>query len=133
MDMFFDIGRKCVNISKIREICVARRDALRITFDDGDTEVYSTRGRAEKVVERLGKTILQLIPCTSRLYNVYDNRDGTYYRERVDYLALCADGYVRSLASPNIFFELAEEASNFVGCFTKERLDEYPACEDLSS
>jgi len=133
MDIFFDIGGKRVNIGKIREVSITRKNALRITFDDGDIDVYSTRGRAEKTAERLGKTILQLVPCTSHLYNVYDNRDGTYYRERVDFLALCADGYVRSLASPDIFFELAEEATNFVGCFTKERLNEYPICEDSSS
>lgn len=133
MNIFFDLGSKSINISKIREISITRKNAIRITFDDGDTDVYSIRGSAEKTAERLGKTIVQLIPCTSHLYNVYDNRDGTYYRERVDCLALCADGYVRSLASPDIFFELAEEASNFVGCFTKERLDEYPNCEDTVS
>ena len=126
MNIFFDIGAKSINISKIREISIVHKDAIGITFDDGDTNVYITRGGADNTSERLGRTILQLIPCTSHLYNVYDNKDGTYYRERVHYLALCADGFIRSMSSPDVYFELADEATNFVGCFTKERLDEYP-------
>ena len=132
MPIFFDIGHKSVNISKIKEISLKRNDTLRITFDDGDTDVYSIRGCAEKTLERFGKTILQLIPCIPHLYNVYDSQDGTYYRECVNYLALCADGIVRSMASPDIFFELAEDTFNFVGCFTKEQLSEYPTCEDVN-
>jgi hypothetical protein len=127
MDIFFNIiGTKSINIGKIREIGIARKDALEITFDDGNTEIYSVYVNADKVIERFEKTIIQLILCTTPVYNVYSNRDGSYFHERVDYLALCADGTVRSLSRADICFELADEVSNFTGCFHEDRLYDYP-------
>jgi hypothetical protein len=125
--MFFDFVYGSVNISKIREIDVAREDAVRITFNDGGAKIYGTFGDADRAIEQFNRTIQQLIPCTAPLYNVYDNGDGTYCTERVHFRALCADGRVRSLASPDRFFELADEASNFNGCYTEERLGGFPA------
>jgi hypothetical protein len=83
------------------------------------------RGDAEKAKARLEAAIVQLLPCTTPLYNVYSNNDGTFYQERVDYLALCADGEVRSLAKPDVVFMLAAEASNFEGCFEEHRLIDF--------
>ena len=126
MNIFFDIGRHSVNTGKIKVMEVARKYAVRITFDDGDTDIFSTGYDAERVIESIGKTILQLIPCVTPVYNVYDNGDGTYFHEPVSYLALCSDGVIRSLATPDGFFELAETASNFRGCYEKHRLVEFP-------
>lgn len=125
MSIFFDIGDKSININKIRELDVLSKKSVKIIFDDGCSEFYNVRGDAEKTVERLGMSVVQLIPCTAPMYNIYDNKDGTYYHEKVHHLALCADGAVRSFAHPDLFFDLAEEASNFVGCFMENRLADY--------
>jgi hypothetical protein len=126
MNMLFELGDTVININKIKQIGIESKKAVSVTFDDDTTEIYGTYGDAERAVEQLGKTILQLIPCITPMYNIYKNGDGTYFHDRVYYLALCADGCVRSLAAPDYFFELADEANNFVGVFTIEGLKDYP-------
>jgi hypothetical protein len=59
------------------------------------------------------------------VYNVFKNEDGSYFHERVCCLALCKDGFIRSISVCE-FFDLAEESSNFVGSFNEESLTEYP-------
>ena len=126
MSVFYDIKGKSVNVSKIREIGIARKDALRIIFDDGDSEIYSVYGDAADEKERLGMVITQLIPCSASFYNIYDNEDGGYFRERVDFFALCADGAVRSLSNADGYFVIADVTSNFIGCFEESRLSYFP-------
>jgi len=126
MNIFFDVNGTSVNLSKIREIAVERMDAIRVTFDDGDVEIYSVYGDAEDAIERLQRTIMQITPCAEAIYNVYKNNDNGYFHERVEYLALCADGVVRSLSQPAVYFDLAAEAANFVGCFEERALGDYP-------
>jgi hypothetical protein len=129
MSVFLDIKNTKVNISKIREINIARKDAVRITFDDGSSNIYSTYGNAETDMKLLESIILQVIPCASPLYNIYKEDDGSYYRERVEYLVLCADGTIRSLTDMDGCFVVAEEAANFIGFFNEERLKDFPAGE----
>ena len=126
MNIFLDLKNASVNVGKIKEIGIARKDAVRITFDDESSDVYSTYGDAESFMERFDRTVLQIVPCTVPMYNVYKNDDGTYFHERVEYLALCADGSVRSYASADLYLELAAEASNFVGYFCEENLKNFP-------
>jgi hypothetical protein len=127
MDIFYDFNlNKSINISKIRGIDIAGKKSLRITFNDGDSEIVNTYGDAETATELFGKTILQLIPCTAPIYNVYDNHDGTFLRERVDYFALCVDGVIRSLDCVDGYFDFADGASNFKGFYIENMLDEYP-------
>ena len=127
MDIFYNFNmNKAVNISKIRAIETAGKNALRITFDNGDTETVNAHGDADTAAELFGQTILQLIPCTVPIYNVYDNHDGTFFHERVDYFALCADGVIRSLDNADGFFQFADDASNFKGFYGESRLDDYP-------
>ena len=127
MDIFYNFDtEKAINISKIREIKILGSKALQTTFDNGDIKIYHTCGKVEETIEHFRKTIIQLIPCTSALYNVYSNEDGSYFHERVDYLALCVDGEIRTLSKSHRFFILAESESNFIGCFDEEILSEYP-------
>ena len=127
MNIFYAFNTtKAVNIGKVRGVDVAGKNILRVTYDNGDAEIISTHNTAEDAAEQFGKTILQIIPCAVPTYNVYDNHDGSYFHERADYLALCADGAVRSLSLSDGFMELAEEASNFEGFYGAERLHEYP-------
>jgi hypothetical protein len=126
MNIFFKFNGIRVNISKIKEISIARKDAIRITFDDGSTDIFSTYGDAEDALQRFDKTILQLYPCVEPTYNIYQDGDETYFRERVHYLALCADGEIRSVAGTEGFIELADVVDNFVGCFNEKRLEDYP-------
>ena len=130
MNTFLDVKNAIINVSKVREISIARKDAVRITFDDESTGVYSTCGDAERALEQFGKSVVQVIPCTTHMYNIYKNNDGGYDHERVRFLALCVDGGVRSYASADLFMELAEEASNFVGCFCEERLIDFPESKE---
>jgi hypothetical protein len=132
MGLFFELRDVIVNVNKIKEVGIARKDALRITFDDDSTEVYGTYGDADSAAENLGKTIIQVIPCTAPMYNVYRNKDekGIYHNERVYFLALCADGAVRSLSGDDLHMELAENATNFVGVYGKERLKDFPESEN---
>ena len=131
MSIFIEFKDTLVNIGKIKEISLARKDALRIAFDDGSTEVYSTYGDADRAAETLAKTVVQIIPCTAPLYNVYkdDGEKGVHFHERVQFLALCADGAVRSFADADMDLVLADEADNFRGIFTKDRLKDFPAAE----
>ena len=71
------------------------------------------------------KRIVQLIPCTTPIFNVYKNDDGSYFHERVCCLALCADDIIRSISCCE-YFEFAEESRNYVGCFTDDCLTNYP-------
>ena len=58
MDLFYNFNMKnTVNISKIRKIDVARKNAVHITFDNGDTDIHSTSLEAETAIEIFGKTI----------------------------------------------------------------------------
>ena len=125
MDVFFGIDEAVVNISKVRKISTGW-DTVEITFDDGETETYRPKGGPDEAVDRIGRTILQVIPCKASFYNVYKDIEIGYFHERVDYLALCADGCVRSFVKPDSFFALADEAPNFVGCFGEDKLSDYP-------
>lgn len=71
------------------------------------------------------KKIIQLIPCAVPMYNIYKNDDGSYFHERVCCIALCADDIIRSIAGGE-YFDFAEDACNFVGCYGEESLAEYP-------
>ena len=75
------------------------------------------------------KTITQLIPCMTPMYNVFKNKDGSYFRERVCCLALCKDGALRSMGAGDLF-DCADEADNFVCCCDEEGLTEYPTSKD---
>jgi len=56
--MFFKINDNItVNLNKIRQIDVAGEKVLRITFDNGDMEVYCTDGVASCALDRLGRTV----------------------------------------------------------------------------
>lgn len=125
MNIFYELENTSINISRIRKIGSVGEDAVRIAFDDGSMDIYHTQCGAAQAMKYLERTILQITPCPSPLYNVFNNNDGSYFHERVFCLALCADGIVRSLSGGG-YFDLAEEASNFVGCFSEESLDEYP-------
>ena len=126
MNIFFKLNGIRVNISKIKEISIARKDAVRITFDDDSTDIFSTYGDAEDTIKRFEKTILQLFPCVEPTYNIYQDGVDSYFRERVHYLALCVDGEIRSVAGTDLFVELAEESGNYVGCVNEKLLDDYP-------
>ena len=130
MSIFIELGNKCINIDKIREIEIAQNNIINITFDDSSVGAYNTYEDAENAVVELTRTIVQLVPCTSPLYNVYKNRTGGYFHEQVDYVALCADGMVRSLAKAEYSLTLAEEALHFVGCFDEDKLDDFPEDEE---
>jgi hypothetical protein len=122
---FFSVN-KGVNIGNVREISIANNNAVHITFNNGDTEIYNTRGDASGEIEDFGRKIVQLIPNAAPFYNVYEESGGGYIHERVDYFVLCADGIIRSLASAEMFFELADDLSNFKGFFSEDMLGEYP-------
>ena len=126
MSIFHKIRGTSVNVSKIKEIGVARKDALRIVFDDGTAEIYSVSGDAAREMELIRMIVTQLIPCPASVYNVYSNEDGSYFHERVYYLALCADGAARSLSLADGFFEIAEKYSNYVGCHEESKLCAFP-------
>ena len=126
MNIFFRIRNIRINAGKVRDISIAREDALSITFDNGETEIFDTYGDAHYDIEKIEKTIVQLIPCTMPVYNVYKHTDGSYSHERVGYFALCADGEIRSLNKANMFFELADESSDFIGYFDEDQLGEFP-------
>ena len=127
MGVFYDFNMNdYINISKIQGIGIAGKKAQRITFDGGDSEIVNTFGDSETATELFGQTILQLIPCTAPIYNVYDNHDGTFLRERVDYFALCVDAVIRILDCVDGYFDFADGASNFKGFYIENMLDEYP-------
>ena len=130
MNVFFDIKDSAVNISKVKEIGIAGEKALKISFDDGTSEIYEVYGSAEKAAERFGKYIVKVIPCAAPYYNVYKNNDGSYHHERVYFLAMCADGVIRSFAEPYRFIDLADEAKNFIGYYIESDLGKYPASVD---
>ena len=71
------------------------------------------------------KTIIQLVPCTAPMYNVFKNDDNGYFHERVCCLALCKDGLIRSIAGGE-YFDFADEESNFVGCYDEDSLIDFP-------
>ena len=129
MSIFFKIRNIRINTGKVRDIAIIREDALGITFDDGKTEIFDTYGDARLDIEKFEKTIVQLIPCTAPIYNVYKYKDG-FSHERVDFFALCADGEVRSLDKADMFFELAEESSNYIGYFDEDQLCEFPQTDE---
>ena len=132
MNVFLDIEDSAVNLSKIRAIGIESEKALKITFDDGSTEVYEIYDSAEKAAERFGKMIVNVIPCTAPFYNVYKQNDGSYTHERVYYLAMCADGIIRSLADPKRYraMDLADLKHNFIGYVHENALDKYPTKTD---
>ena len=135
MNIFYDFNteNKAVNISKVREIDIARKSgALYVTFDNGDSEVYSVHGDVEDAAIQFGRTIVQFIPCAAPTYNIYKDGEESYFHERVEFFALCADGEIRSLANADGHFELADEALNFIGFFGEDRLHEYPEKETIS-
>ena len=130
MNNFIDFAKEMVNLSKIREIRKESDSVVRVRFDNGDEKLYNTYGDADSAIRRLENTIIQLIPCPPNipLFNVfrdYDGEQGTYFYEPVACLVLCADGTVRSLIA-NEFFDLSTESSNFVGCFQKCALSNFP-------
>ena len=128
MNIFYEFkGGSLVNTAKIKEVSAAKKDAVRVVFDDDSERIYNTNEDARAAIERFGKTIAQIIPCNEPLYNVFMNDDGgTYFYERVHFLALCIDGSIRSVDSSDGFFELSDEASNYVGYFNEYRLKDYP-------
>ena len=116
-----------VNISSVREIDIARKNAVSITFDNGDEQIYEVGKDASKEIECFGRTIVQVIPCAAPFYNVYRNTEGVgYIHERINYFALCVDGEIRSLSDAQTFFELADEMCNFVGIISEPMLGKYP-------
>lgn len=125
--MFYDFKNdSLVNIGKIKEVNVAKKDSIRVIFDDDSVKIYNAHGDARNAVKRFGKTITQIVPCDAPLYNVFMNDDETYFYERVHFLALCADGVIRSIDGSDGFFELSDEANNYVGYFNEDRLGDYP-------
>ena len=120
---FFD-GEKGVNISKVREIRMTRKNEVKVTFDNADTKIFDTEVDASHAIESFNRTIVQLIPCTSPYFNVYEDGDN-YSHERIDYFALCADGEIRSLTGADMYFELADNVCNFVGFFNENMLAEF--------
>jgi hypothetical protein len=132
MELFFNVKHATINAAKVRELYTdaERDDAVNITFDDGYTELYSTDGDGYKVIEKLERSIIQIIPCTAPIYNIYENEDGSHWHERVHYIVLCLDGEIRSLYHGDGDFEFAEDLMNFVGCFDEDSLIEYPTDKD---
>ena len=78
-----------------------------------------------------GETIKQIVPCTSEYYNVFENEDGTYFYERVDYIALRKNGLVSSLTHTDGSLNCADEHENFIGYFPKDELCEYPETKNV--
>ena len=76
LSIFFKIRNIRINTDKVRDVSIIREDALGITFDDGKTEIFDTYGDAQYDIEKFEKTIVQLIPCTAPIYNVYKQKDG---------------------------------------------------------
>ena len=130
MNVFFDINDSAVNLSKVKAIGIENEKALKISFDDGTSEIYDVYDSADKAAERFGKFIVQIFPCTAPYYNVYKNNDGSYHYERVYFLAMCADGIIRSFAEPYRFIDLADEAKNFIGYYIESDLGKYPKSTD---
>jgi hypothetical protein len=54
--------------------------------------------------------------------------DGSYTHERVYFLAMCADGMIRSFANPSKyrFLDLADLNDKFIGYFNESDLTKYP-------
>jgi hypothetical protein len=132
MDIFYKLNSYFVNIGKIRGISVAQKNAVQIIFDNGDSEIFSTNLDANIDLKLFRNTILQVIPCTAPLYNIYENEDNTtYFRERVHFLGLCADGEIRSFTCADGFMELVDidMANNFIGFFSEENLEDFPENE----
>lgn len=125
MNIFFEVKNTLINISKIKDISLAEKHSVRITFDDDSEGVYETREEAFYTLELLGKTAVQLIPCAAPMFNVFKNEDGSYFHERVSCLALCADGAVRSLTGAD-YIAFAEEEKNFVGFYDEGGLTHFP-------
>jgi len=129
MNVFYEFKNTLVNISKIREVSLENGDAVRITFDDDSAGVYNTHGEADRAVEQLGKTAVQLVPCTVPMFNVYKEDNGAYLHERVPCLALCADGSIRSIAGGD-YIDFADDVSNFVGFFDENALKNFPETQN---
>ena len=126
MNIFFDVNDTAINLGKVKEIGRASEKAIRISFDDGASEVYDVEDSAEAAAERFGKFIVQIIPCNAPYYNVYANDDGSYIHERVHFLVMCADGYIRSLSEPCCYMYLADESENYIGIYNEAQLAKYP-------
>ena len=130
MNVFFDVDDTAINLSKVKEIGIAGEKALKISFDDGTSQICEVYDSAEKAAERFKKFVVHIIPCAAPFYNVYKNNDGGYSHERVYFLAMCADGAVRSFAHPKynctMDMNLADENDSFIGYFNENELIKYP-------
>jgi len=126
--VFCDLPNAKVNVNDIREILKEGENHVRIVFTNGDCQRYQAFN-ADVHIKRITEHIQQLIPCTAPLYNIYEEPDdgelAFFSWERVNFLALCADGSVRSLTSCNGYFEFADEISDYYGCFAKDELCEF--------
>ena len=129
--VFYDLPDAKVNINNIREILKEGENHVRIVFTNGDCQRYQAFN-ADYHIKRITEGhIQQLIPCIAPLYNIYEEPDDDceiifFSWERVNFLALCANGSVRSLTSCNGYFEFADEMSDYYGCFVKDALFEFP-------
>jgi hypothetical protein len=129
MNVFLDMeDTAAVNLNKIKAISLEGEKALKISFDDGTAEVYDIPDSAEKAAERFGKMVVKIMPCHAPFYNVYKKHGGGYSHERVYFLAVCADGMIRSYAAPSKYraLYLADVDDKFVGYFNESDLAKYP-------
>ena len=74
----------------------------------------------------MDKTIVQVIPCLTPMYNVYEHDDDTYEHEPVALFGTDLQGGITSLSSNDGYFTFASDASNFLGCVCENNLKNYP-------
>lgn len=133
--MFIFIGNDYLNANAIRSLSCSQEHTVQVEFNDGSTIPYTTgEQKATDAIQCCLLGIVQLMPCTEELYDVYTESDGFYYHERVKWLALCLDGRVYSVDHCDGYMEpnALQTCSNYLGYFTKDRLSEFPtAPEDV--
>ena len=117
-----------INLNRVTSFYLTADNGIIFNYGDGQHEKYNISRDANSVIDKINKTIVQLIPCPSSvpLFNIYDIRDERYYPEPVSGLALCVDGIVRSLSvcEDKEKIRLATDSSNFVGCIHQDVLEE---------
>ena len=132
MSRFVEVNGVYINVDSIKCYYQDTNDRLHIEFADS-TEKNFYPNNVEYTMEELSGSghVVQVIPVTGPMYAVYENKEpGTYFAVPVYYLALCADGEIRSVECYDGKFECGGYGDYYKGLYHKDQLEQFPGAID---